>query len=243
MNIGGFYLSHPGSYALIALFVLIEIAGMGDASIGERWSLSSYEIKHRKQWYRLLSSGFVHIGFLHVFMNAMGIYYFGMLIEEFMGFWVMLGVFLISVVGGSVFCLRVRRRDHDYRAAGASGGVLGLMMFAVLFFPGIKLGLFLIPVMIDGPIFMVLFIIGSIIFSQTADRHRISHEGHLGGALVGGLLGLGLWTLIGSKAEVYPQFAMMYDPLYVKLLTYLAILPILVFWILNEIKPSWFYRK
>lgn len=243
MTIGGYYISHPGSYALIAIFVLIEIAGMGDQTIGERWSLSTYQIRKRKEWYRLISAGFVHVGFLHVFMNAMGIYYFGMLVEEFMGFWVMLAVFLISVVGGSIFCLRVRRKDVDYRAAGASGGVLGLMMFSVLFFPDIKLGLFLIPVMIPGPIFMILFVIGSLIFSQTADRNRISHEGHLGGALFGGLLGLGIWIYLGMGIENMESQVIFYNGFSVRLLAYLGVLPILLFWILNEIKPSWFYRK
>ena len=80
MTIGGIYISHPGSYALIAIFVLIEIAGMGDHTLAERLSLSTYEIRFRKEWYRLISAGFVHIGWLHVFMNAMGIYYFGMLV-------------------------------------------------------------------------------------------------------------------------------------------------------------------
>jgi len=189
MNLGGYFIEHPVSYGLIAAFVLIFIAGLNDAGMTYRWMLSTYNIKHRREWYRLFSSGFVHNGWMHLLLNCLGIYFFGTLVEYLSGGILTLSIFLASVLGGGLFAWFIRRGDTDYQAVGASGGVMGFLMCAVMWFDGIQLGLFLIPIAIPGWIFVILFNIGSIVMTQTSDRNRISHEGHLGGALIGGLIG------------------------------------------------------
>jgi membrane associated rhomboid family serine protease len=189
MNLGPYYLEHPISYGLIAAFLLIFIAGLNDAGLTYRCMLSTYNIKHRKEWYRLLSSGFVHNGWMHLLLNCLGIFFFGTLVEYLSGSILTLSIFLASVLGGGLFAWFIRRGDTDYQAVGASGGVMGLLMCAVMWFDGIQLGLFLIPAAIPGWIFVILFNMGSIVMTQTADRNRISHEGHLGGALIGGMIG------------------------------------------------------
>lgn len=189
MNLGPYYLEHPISYGLIAAFFLIFIAGLNDAGLTYRCMLSTYNIKHRKEWYRLLSSGFVHNGWMHLLLNCLGIFFFGTLVEYLSGSILTLSIFLASVLGGGLFAWFIRRGDTDYQAVGASGGVMGLLMCAVMWFDEIKLGFFLIPAAIPGWIFVILFNVGSIVMTQTADRNRISHEGHLGGALMGGMIG------------------------------------------------------
>jgi membrane associated rhomboid family serine protease len=126
---------------------------------------------------------------MHLLLNCLGIYFFGTLVEYLSGGILTLSIFLASVLGGGLFAWFIRRGDTDYQAVGASGGVMGLLMCAVMWFDGIQLGLFLIPIAIPGWIFVILFNIGSIVMTQTSDRNRISHEGHLGGALIGGLIG------------------------------------------------------
>ncbi len=148
MNLGGYFIEHPVSYGLIAAFVLIFIAGLNDAGMTYRWMLSTYNIKHRREWYRLFSSGFVHNGWMHLLLNCLGIYFFGTLVEYLSGGILTLSIFLASVLGGGLFAWFIRRGDTDYQAVGASGGVMGLLMCAVMWIDGIQLGLSLSPIAI-----------------------------------------------------------------------------------------------
>lgn len=246
MKLGNFFVEYPASYGLIGFFILVFFAGQNDVSLTHRWMLSSWQIKNRKQYYRLLSSGFVHGGIIHLLLNGVGIYYFAAMVESMVGSIFTLLIFLISVLGGSLFSIWMRRNESDYQALGASGGVLGLLMCAVMWFPEIQLGLMFIPIPIPGWIFCILFNLGSIVFSQTADRNRISHEGHLGGALFGGVIGYAILTLfarIGMDEASHPDGAIMTIPFESWGLFWFGVFPILLFGVLSWIRPQWLYRK
>jgi membrane associated rhomboid family serine protease len=188
--------------------------------------LSTYNIKHRHEWYRLLSSGFVHGGWMHLLLNVLGIYFFGTLVEYLAGGIIAISVFIASVLGGGLYAWFIRRGDTDYQAVGASGGVMGLLMCAVMWYDGIQLSLFLIPIGIPGWIFVILFNLGSIVMTQTADRNRISHEGHLGGALIGGLVGY-MFTPQVPMTHSWWAF-------------WLGTVPILLFAVAHGLRPRWF---
>ena len=241
MNLGNFYVEYPASYGLIGFFILVFFAGQNDATLSQRWLLSSWQIKNRKQYYRLISSGFVHDGIVHLLLNGMGIYYFATMVESMVGSIFTLLIFLFSVLGGSLFSIWMRRKESDYQALGASGGVLGLLLCAVMWFPEIKLGLLFIPIPIPGWIFCILFNLGSIVFSQTADRQRISHEGHLGGALFGGVIGFALLSLFVGAAHADGSITKI--PFESWALFWFGVFPILLFGVVSWIRPQWLYRK
>lgn len=226
MTLGGYYLEFPASYALIAAFTLIFFAGLNDTNITYKGMLSTYNIKHKKELYRLLSSGFIHGSWIHLLLNGLGIYFFGTLVESLAGSTLMLFIFLSSVLVGGLYAWLLRRQDVDYQAVGASGGVMGLLMCAVMWYDGIQLGLFLIPIAIPGWLFVILFNIGSIVMTQTADRQRISHEGHLGGAMMGGIIG---YVFSPQVPWTHGWYAF-----------WLGTFPILLFAIIHVLKPKWF---
>jgi membrane associated rhomboid family serine protease len=171
----------------------------------------------------------------------MGIYYFATMVESMVGSIFTLLIFLFSVLGGSLFSIWMRRKESDYQALGASGGVLGLLLCAVMWFPEIKLGLLFIPIPIPGWIFCILFNLGSIVFSQTADRQRISHEGHLGGALFGGVIGFALLSIFAGAAHADGSITKI--PFESWALFWFGVFPILLFGVVSWIRPQWLYRK
>ncbi|MFN5888944.1 MAG: rhomboid family intramembrane serine protease [Bacteroidota bacterium] len=278
MVIAGIVLDNPGSYLLMAAFVVVHIASLGDETLLDRWCLSSYSVKHRNQWYRIISSGFVHSGWVHLALNCLGIWYFGTLVEDLVGPILMVLFFILSVIGGSFYSMRLRRFDHDYLAVGASGGVMGLMMMSVMWVPTVKLGLFILPVMLPGWLFAVLINWASMVFSLTDDKQRISHEGHLGGAFWGGLIGamvmMLVFNILGDVAmdkweegiTLEHSFVSILGPIGFSVknhelllrwvgmrynfdysmswvLLWAGILPVGIFWLLQEIRPSIFKRK
>ncbi|PHX91848.1 MAG: hypothetical protein CK532_06115 [Flavobacteriales bacterium] len=229
MNIGDYYIGAPASYGLIAVLAWVFFAGFNDRDLTMRWALSTWMMRHKKQWWRLISSGFVHAGILHILLNALGIYYFGTMVEKAVGSVFTLIIFFLSVLGGGLLSSFLRRKDSDYRALGASGGVMGLLLCAIFWFDGMRLGLFILPIFIPAWIFGIIFIWGSIVLSQLPSKNNVSHEGHLGGAFMGGLIGYLLIPHVAFSHEWW--------------LFWLGVMPIFLFALLQGIFPKKFYQK
>ena len=230
MNLNHIYIEYPFTYGLIAVITLVFFGTIGNPQIAENLHFSSYKIRKNKQFYRILSPALIHAGVIHLLMNGIGIYYFGPVIEQFFGaFWSWI-IFILSVAGGSILPLWVRREDSDYQAVGASGGVSGLIMVGMFLYPDMQIGLMLFPVLIPAWIFGIIYTLGSIVLTQTPDRNRISHEGHLGGLLIGGMFAHYFLPseFLGEK-QMY--------------MWYFAIMPIVLFVIAQSVFPQYFYRK
>jgi rhomboid protease GluP len=81
----------------------------------------------RGQWWRLLSTCFVHIGLIHLLMNMYMLFAFGKQVEQMWGHWRYLVIYLVSGLGGS--CL-VETYAPEQGLAGASGALCGLVTAA-----------------------------------------------------------------------------------------------------------------
>ncbi len=81
------------------------------------------------QYYRLITSSFLHIGILHLLFNMYALYIIGAQIENFYGKVKYLIIYLGSAIFGSLLSICF----HDGISAGASGAIFGLLG-AILYF-------------------------------------------------------------------------------------------------------------
>ncbi|SMS14488.1 GlpG protein (membrane protein of glp regulon) [Levilactobacillus zymae] len=74
------------------------------------------------QWWRLIAPVFLHLGFTHILMNMITLYFVGIQLEAAFGHLRYLGIFLLAGVGGNIasFCF------SDSLSAGASTAIFGL---------------------------------------------------------------------------------------------------------------------
>jgi rhomboid protease GluP len=79
---------------------------------------------HQGQWWRIVTSGFLHANEIHILMNMMALYYLGRLMEAFQGRWRLAAYFLFTVITGNLASLWW---DPTVPSVGASGGIFGLM--------------------------------------------------------------------------------------------------------------------
>jgi membrane associated rhomboid family serine protease len=75
------------------------------------------------EWWRLVSSAFLHYGILHLALNMVSLYFGGRILEVVIGRWRFLAVYLVSAVAGSAGALYV---DTASASAGASGAIFGV---------------------------------------------------------------------------------------------------------------------
>jgi membrane associated rhomboid family serine protease len=131
------------------------------------------------EWYRIVTAGFLHYGLIHLGLNMFVLYLLGNLLEPALGTWRFLGVYFVSLLGGSFGALLL---DPDAVTVGASGAVFGLMAASFLF--ARQRGLTELASQLG-----VLVLI-NLLFTFSVSG--ISVGGHLGGLIAGGLAGAAL---------------------------------------------------
>ncbi len=152
----------------------------------DKWSFDVEGVLLRKEYSRLLTAGFIHVDWWHFIFNMFTLYSFSRgLPMDGVSF---LSVYLLGILGGNGLALYIHRNSGSYRAVGASGAVSAVIMMLICISPfGIRIfGL------IPGVWFGILYILYSIYGIQNK-RDQISHEAHLGGALIGILASLVLY--------------------------------------------------
>ena len=181
--------STPYTLLLLILNVLVSsYALFFDSSLLDRLAFKPREIIKGKQYYRLISGGFVHAGLAHLAFNMITLYFFGPLLETIMGPVRFLALYFGSELAAHGFTLMRHRDDPYYAAVGASGAISGVVFAFCLFFPFELLYIFF-ALPIPAIVFAVLYVVGSAYAMRQSDgvRGGIAHEAHLGGA-IGGLV-------------------------------------------------------
>ena len=141
-----------------------------------------------KQYYRLLSSGFLHGSMNHLLINGFVLYMFGEYIESTftnlfgaMGPVLFILLYLTAIIAGNLPSFFKHKNNPRYSAIGASGATSALVLIYCLLNPW---GWFIYP-----PVPAIVFAIGYLVYSSYADRTNkadgIGHSAHLYGALWG----------------------------------------------------------
>jgi len=174
---------------VILVTVAVSYAGFRNPGIEEKYFFRPESILAGKEYYRLVTSAFLHAGWGHLLWNMVTLYLFGGALERSVGMMDFLLIYFGAVIGGNLLSLYVHRH-HDYLAYGASGGVCGVIFAYILLFPeaGIRL-YFAVP--IPGWLYAIGFMAGSFVAMKNA-KDKIGHDAHLGGAILGLLIAAGL---------------------------------------------------
>jgi membrane associated rhomboid family serine protease len=129
------------------------------------------------QWWRLLTSGFIHENLLHIGMNMLVLYWLGMVLEPAIGSVRFAMVYFASLLAGSFGALLLT--PHTF-TVGASGAIFGLAGCAV-----VEMRARDIPIMQSGLGGLILI---NLVYSFAASG--ISIGGHIGGLIGGALAGI-----------------------------------------------------
>lgn len=176
------------TYLIIAITVGISIACFNNRNLFEKLAFSPYRCVKYNEWYRLITHGFVHGDYMHLFVNMFTFWSFGAYMEqwfEYKGFGT--GYYLLLYFGGmiiaSVYDIIKYRNNSNYLSIGASGAVSSILFAAIFLNPWDKILLFaVIPV--PGIIFALCYLAYSqYMAKQSGDN--INHYAHIFGAIYG----------------------------------------------------------
>jgi membrane associated rhomboid family serine protease len=159
------------TYVLIAINVAMFVVQTAAPEFEKQFFLWPNGVAHYDQFYRLLTSGFLHAGITHIAFNMIALYFTGPAVEHALGHARFLALYVLSLLGGSVLVYLLTPVGTP--TLGASGAIFGL--FGASFVLARKLQ------------FDIRGIVGLIVINLviTFVAPGISWQGHIGGLLTG----------------------------------------------------------
>ncbi len=177
---------------IIAITCIVSILCFNGTLNGNKLIFNAYQVWHRKEWYRMLTSGIIHSGWGHLFFNMLTLYFFGRVVEQYFSaaFGGVLGAVLYVMLYVSALAISslgdlVKYRDNwNYNALGASGAVSAVLFASILFAPKMGIYIYLIPIPVPGYIFAPLYLLYCWYMAKR-NMDNIGHTAHFWGAVYG----------------------------------------------------------
>lgn len=167
---------------IIALNVIVSFKAFNDEYFFRKYEFHVGSIRAGEQ-IRMVSSAFLHADLPHLAFNMLTLYFFAPAVYETLGNLSFMLIYFGSLVFGSLLTMLFHKDDYNYRAVGASGAVTGILYSAILMYPDMTIGIFMIIPM-PAYIFGILYLLYSI-YGMRAKNDNIGHTAHFGGAIGG----------------------------------------------------------
>jgi membrane associated rhomboid family serine protease len=187
---------------------IFSFRGFSNRLFLDRYLFHVGSILERRQYYRLLTAGFLHANIPHLAFNMLALYSFSQGIGRVVGIIDFVLIYFGSLVAGNLLALQIHRNNSGYRALGASGAVSGVIFSSILMYPHGSIAFIFFPIGIPSWLFGIAFILISIYGIRTG-LGNLGHEAHLGGAIAGvlisiilepGLLAARIWLVLALTA-------------------------------------------
>ena len=173
--------------AVVLLFilanVLVSAKGFNDYVFLDRYKFQVGRALGAEK-FRLFTSGFLHVDWMHLLFNMYALYLFGDIVAKILGTDDFVIIYMVSLFAGNLYSLIYHKDEPYYSAVGASGAVSGILYSSILLYPAMELYLFFIPIPIPGYVFALGYILYSI-YGMKKQLGNIGHAAHLGGAIGG----------------------------------------------------------
>jgi membrane associated rhomboid family serine protease len=171
---------------IVAVTSIISIIAFSNTTLYNKLILWPRYMDSPAEYYRLLTSGFIHADWMHLLFNMFTFYWFGNNIE---GIFDALGVhmlfpvmYLTAIIISSLPSFLKNRNNTYYRSLGASGGVAAALFATIYYSPWATIYIYVIPV--PSIIFAVLYL-GYSAYMSRKGADNVNHGAHLWGSIYG----------------------------------------------------------
>jgi membrane associated rhomboid family serine protease len=138
----------------------------------------------------LISSQFLHAGWMHLLGNMLFLFTFGDNVEDAMGHVRFLLFYLASGIAGALMFVLLDRHGVE-PLIGASGAISGVVAAYLMLYPQVRvfgLALNIIPLRIKALYVLGAWIISQFVYSFMHNADSVAYTAHMGGAIAGAIL-------------------------------------------------------
>ncbi|MBX2905835.1 MAG: rhomboid family intramembrane serine protease [Taibaiella sp.] len=168
---------------IVIITVGISIAAFNNSTLLNKLILWPGYMTSPNEYYRFLTSGFIHADWNHLIFNMVSLWFLGGAAESILGSGV-ITLYLTGIILSSLPTFLKYRNNTHYRALGASGGVSSLTFLFIYYAPWAKLYLFFIPIGIPALLFGVLYLTYEAYMAKKGGT-TMNHDAHFWGAVYG----------------------------------------------------------
>ncbi|MBB6005398.1 rhomboid family intramembrane serine protease [Arcicella rosea] len=193
------------TFIFIGITIALSLYAWNNQTVLNKWIMHPYSVREYKEYYRFLTSGFLHADYGHLFFNMLSLYFFGDIVEYYfsgifgssMGILLYATLYILGIIVANIPSYLDHKNDRYYNALGASGGVSAVVFSAILFQPTAQIYVYFFPM--PGFIYAVLYSAYSYYMSKR-NLDNIGHSAHLWGA------GFGVVFTLLLKPSLFSHF-------------------------------------
>ena len=180
---------YPVTLVLIALNVIFSFFGFSNGTLLTKTIGWPYYEKRNREYYRFITSGFLHADWIHLFFNMFTLYFFGRAIEVYFSIYGLggnaayLALYFLGLIMSDIPSYFKHKDNYNYRSLGASGAVASVIFATIVFSPWSSIYLYG-AIKISAAVYAVLFIVYCVYMGKRSGSN-INHDAHLWGALFG----------------------------------------------------------
>jgi len=180
---------YPVTIALIIANVALSLIAFSNRDVMSKTIMWPYGVKRKNQYYRFITSGFIHADYMHLIFNMFTFFFFGRNLEIYFNYYQLggsisfLALYLIALIISDIPTYLKQKDNPDYLCLGASGAVSAVVFASIVFSPWSSIYIYG-AIKISAAVYAVLFLVYCIYMSKKGGGH-INHDAHLWGSLFG----------------------------------------------------------
>lgn len=197
---------YPVTLILIALNVLFSFIGFSNTTILSKSIGWPYYEKRNKEYYRFITSGFLHADWIHLFFNMFTLYFFGKNVEMILslsglgGKFAYIALYFLGMIAADIPSYIKHQNDPQYRSLGASGAVSAVIFASIIFSPWSSIYLYG-AIQISATVYAILYIVYCIYMGKK-NQDNVNHDAHLWGSVFGFVFTIALIAVL--RPELFP---------------------------------------
>lgn len=176
---------------IIILTVVVSYLGFNSEKTLQNCMNHPYSVMHRNEYFRMVTSGFVHRDWWHLIFNMISLYYFGSVVEMILkqkygssGTYIYGAAYVVAIILSDIPFTIEKRNQNAYYSYGASGATSAMMLASVILSPMSKICLYFV-LCLPAVAFALLFVGYSWYGSRSRNEDGVNHSAHFYGALLG----------------------------------------------------------
>ena len=167
---------------IIIINCAVSFLALNNPTVMNRLILTPYWVNQRNEYYRFITSGFIHKDFKHLIFNMISLYFFGYVVEAWLGTSLYVLLYISAIVLSDIPTYLKYKNNSNYASLGASGAVSAVIFASILLHPINLIFIYFIPM--PAIVFGILYL-GYSYYMDKQSRDNVNHSAHLYGAIFG----------------------------------------------------------
>ena len=199
---------YPITIGLIAANIIFSLIGFSNTPLVDKTIMWPYRVARENQFYRFITSGFLHADMTHLVFNMFTFFFFGRMLEIYFKFYGLggsmayLALYFLGLIVSDIPSYIKHRNNYQYRSLGASGAVSAVIFATIVFSPWSSIYLYG-AFKISAAVYAVLYLVYCVYMGKKGADH-INHDAHLWGSLFG--LAFTLILIAALQPQLFTDF-------------------------------------